>query len=309
MVPALITTFLWSTSVIAARRSVALLGENQANLARILVALMVLGFFAHLWGGGLSGAGFWFFFLSGIIGFGLGDIGIFYALPRIGSRLTLLMAQCLAAPIAGFLEWAWLGTTVTPFQLFAVAVILMGIVLALAPGELAVAHPKRFIAGLLFGLLAALGQGGGAVLSRKGYSLGAISEGLTGPDLAENLLLGVTTGYQRLLGGTLVILGFYLLSFVIRAWQSHPQPGAGEVGMSRKAAVVMLNAASGPILGIVCYQWALATTPTALVQPIVAMTPIVVIPMAWWWEGDRPRPRSVLGGLISVVGVVLLAFG
>lgn len=309
MLPALITTLLWSSSVIAARRSVALLGENQANLARILVALAVLGALAHGLGGGLAGAGLGFFILSGIVGFGLGDIGIFYALPRIGSRLTLLMAQCLAAPIAGLLEWLWLGTTVSLFQMGAILVILGGIVLALAPGEIEVANRRRFMAGLAFGLLAALGQGGGAVLSRKGYALGALSEAAPATGLTENLLLGATTGYQRLLGGTAVILIFYLLSLLIRSWRSYPQAGAEAVSRSHKARVVLLNAASGPIFGIIFYQWALATTPTALVQPIVAMTPMVVIPMAWWWEGDRPRARSVIGGLISVVGVIGLAFG
>lgn len=309
MLPALITTLLWSTSVIAARRSVTLLGENQANLARILVALVVLGAVAHGVGGGVGGAGFWFFILSGVVGFGLGDIGIFYALPRIGSRLTLLMAQCLAAPIAGLLEWLWLGTTVNWFQFGAILIILGGIVLALAPGEIEVANRKRFLAGLMFGLLAALGQGGGAVLSRKGYALGALGGSPPADGLSEHLLLGATTGYQRLLGGAAVIVVFYLLSLLIRSWRSYPQVGSEAVGWSSKVRVVLLNAASGPIFGIIFYQWALATTPTALVQPIVAMTPMVVIPMAWWWEGDRPRARSVIGGMISVAGVIGLAFG
>ena len=31
---------------------------------------------------------------------GLGDLALFAALPMIGSRLTILMAQCLAVPVA-----------------------------------------------------------------------------------------------------------------------------------------------------------------------------------------------------------------
>ncbi|MCD8483379.1 MAG: DMT family transporter [Verrucomicrobia bacterium] len=57
-----------------------------------------------------------------------------------------------------------------------------------------------------------------------------------------------------------------------------------------------------------CFQWALATTPSALVQPIVAMTPLVVIPFAYWFEGDKPSPRQLGGALISVLGVIALAF-
>lgn len=308
MWPALLTTLLWSSCVIAARRSVEQLGENQANLARIVVAVVALGLVAHAFGGGLGGAGLWFFILSGIVGFGLGDIGIFYALPRIGSRLTLLMAQCVAAPIAGFLEWYWMGTLISVYQVLAVVLILGGIVLALAPGAIRLADRRRFIVGLLFGLLAAFGQGAGAVLSRKGYALGGSGGDASVVSLLDSLMLGATTGYQRLLGGTLIVLGFYGLSFLIKSWRSYPQAGADEVSRMRKVGFVFLNAAAGPIFGIVFFQWALATTPSAVVQPIVAMTPIVVMPMAWYWEKDRPSARSVLGALISVMGVILLAF-
>ncbi len=36
------------------------------------------------------------FFVSGLIGFGLGDVALFTAYERIGSRLTILLNLCLA---------------------------------------------------------------------------------------------------------------------------------------------------------------------------------------------------------------------
>jgi drug/metabolite transporter (DMT)-like permease len=310
MIPALITTVLWSYCVIAAKRSVEQLGENLANLARILVAVVALGLIAHLLGKGLGGGGFIYFFLSGVIGFGLGDIGIFYALPRIGSRLTLLMAQCTAAPIAGLTEWAWMGTTIGPVQILAILVILSGIVIALAPKNIPARDMPTFIAGILFGLLAAFGQGFGAVLSRKAYQSANAAGSWTDPQgIPDSLWMGATTGYQRLIGGALVILAFFLLSLLIRSWRSAPRGDRGRDPVAAKARFVLLNAAAGPIFGIICFQWALATTPSAIVQPIVAMTPLVVMPMSWFLEGDRPNVRAVLGALTSVVGVVILAFG
>jgi len=44
-----------------------------------------------------------------------------------------------------------------------------------------------------------------------------------------------------------------------------------------------------------------------VVLPIVATTPIVVIPFAFLLEGDRPGPRSLWGGIIAVAGAVALA--
>lgn len=308
MGPAFLTTLLWSYCVIAARQSVNQLGENLANLLRLLVAVVVLGLVAHLWGMGWGGGGLFFFFMSGAVGFGFGDIGVFYALPRLGSRLTLLMAQCLAAPVAGVLEWWWLGTTLGVGQMIAVSIILVGIVVALAPKSIPAGSLPAFMAGIAFGVLAALGQGMGAVLSRKAYAAaGEAGNWASGQGVGESLLMGATTGYQRLLGGLLIVGLFFALSLVYRPWKTAARAPFGEDTRTAKARAVLLNAAAGPILGIICFQWALATTPSAIVQPIVAMTPLVVMPMSYFLEGDRPTRRGVIGALVSVVGVIVLA--
>ncbi|HKJ90381.1 MAG TPA: EamA family transporter, partial [Oceanipulchritudo sp.] len=234
---------------------------------------------------------------------------VFYALPRLGSRLTLLMAQCVAAPIAGIAEWIWMGTTISLLQVVAIGVVLIGITIALAPKKMPAASLPVFLAGIAFGFLAAFGQGLGAVLSRKAYALANSAGNWTGEQtVSESIWMGATTGYQRLIGGALVILAFYLLSFVVRSWRSLPRSGHAADPLSSKMRFVLLNAAAGPIFGVICFQWALATTPSAIVQPIIAMTPLAVMPMAWFLEGDRPGRRAITGSLVSVCGVILLAF-
>lgn len=308
MGPAFLTVLLWSYCVIAAKRSVDQLGENLANLVRLMVAVVALGSLAHLLGPGLGGGGLFFFFLSGAIGFGFGDIGVFYALPRLGSRLTLLMAQCLAAPVAGVAEWWWLGTALSGMQIAAVTIILVGIIIALAPKSIPAGTMKAFLAGIAFGVVAALGQGMGAVLSRKAYAEAALAGNWAGDQgVGESILMGATTGYQRLLGGLVIVAVFYLFSITYRPWKTYPRDPYKEDRLPAKAKYVLLNAASGPILGIICFQWALATTPSAIVQPIVAMTPLAVMPMSYFLEGDRPSARGILGALVSVLGVILLA--
>ena len=75
---------------------------------------------------------------------------------------------------------------------------------------------------------------------------------------------------------------------------------------SKAWVFVMATALSGPSLGVGCYQWALKMTPSGLVLPIVATTPLMIIPLSAWMEGDRPPFRSIMGGLLAVVGVILL---
>ena len=53
-----------------------------------------------------------------------------------------------------------------------------------------------------------------------------------------------------------------------------------------------------------CYQWALFTTPTSIVLPIVATTPLAVMPLTRIMEGERFTKRAVLGGLVAVAGVI-----
>lgn len=308
MLPALVATFLWSYCVIAARRSVEQLGENAANLARLVLALVVMGVIAYAFGLGHGGGGLWFFFLSGIIGFGLGDIGIFYALPRIGTRLTLLLAQCLAAPIAGLAEWFWMGTTISNGQFWAIVVILAGISVALVPKQLVRGTLPAFLVGVAFGVLAGVGQGLGAVLSRRAYLQAHLASNWTGEQgVLENIIMGSTAGYQRLLGGLATLLLFCLLTCFVRQWRTYPRPERARDPWPDKLKYVVLTAASGPIFGIMFFQWALATTPSVIVQPIVAMTPLLVMPLSYFLEGDRPPLRAIFGSCVSVAGVIALA--
>lgn len=71
---------------------------------------------------------------------------------------------------------------------------------------------------------------------------------------------------------------------------------------------VLLNALMGPTLGVAAYQWALATTHTGVVLSIVALSPVATIPMAYWISGDRPPCRSLLGGLLAVIGAMIMAY-
>jgi drug/metabolite transporter (DMT)-like permease len=36
----------------------------------------------------------------------------------------------------------------------------------------------------------------------------------------------------------------------------------------------------------------------------VATTPLVVVPLAYLFDGDRPGKRSLVGGVVAVAGVI-----
>jgi drug/metabolite transporter (DMT)-like permease len=302
MLASFLTAILFSVSVVCATRSAKLLGGTEANFWRLAAATLLLGIWAHCFGQGLSGDSFPLFLLSGVIGVGA-DVFLFQALPRLGSRLSLLIIQCFSALSAAAVEWAWMGTKLTAWQMAACATILAGVALALAPGKHLQAARPTVIAGIGFGLLAAFGNGLGAVLSRKAYAVAAA---------AHQNIDGATGAYQRLLGGLLVAAVCLLL--VRRREVAAQFTGASETklpGVERWRRAwpwVLVNAFAGQTLGVTCYQWALKTTPTGLVLAIVATAPLVVIPLAFVLEKEKIEARSIAGGLVAVAGVILLVF-
>jgi len=158
MIPSLLAMALFAASSVSARRSVGVFGPATANFLRQILAVMLLvGLVAGL-GSGFSGPALAWFLGSGIVGYGLGDAGVFLALPRLGSRLTSLMTQCLAAPIGALLEWGWRGQAPGGMQLAAGATILTGVALALVPRRGTSWAGPEWRSGIVFGLLAALGQ-------------------------------------------------------------------------------------------------------------------------------------------------------
>ena len=294
MLPALLTTLLWSTSVVCATRSTRYLGSAVANLTRLCLATVLLAAWAHGFGSGLNGAGVWWFVLSGFVGFGLADLALYEALPRVGSRLSLLLQQCLAAPIGALVEWIWFGTTLSVGQIVAGIAILTGVAMALAPQNHVHLDRTRLFRGTVFGILAAIGQGGGAVLSRKAFLVTA---------LAGQHIDGGTAAYQRILGGIGVALVYFLL---LQVRGRSRRDGHG-LEWRKAWPWVVFNVLGGPVLGVSCYQWALSSVPSGIVLSIVATAPLTVIPIAYRFEGDRPGGKSVIGGVIAVAGVIALA--
>ena len=105
MLAALLAALLFSISAICGYRSSRQIGGAEANFWRICTAMLCLGLWAHIFGGGLAGAAFPLFVVSGFFGIGLGDTGYFQALPRLGSRRAVLLVQCFIPLFAILIEW------------------------------------------------------------------------------------------------------------------------------------------------------------------------------------------------------------
>jgi drug/metabolite transporter (DMT)-like permease len=294
MLAAFLTTILFSLSAVSGRRLSTHVSASQANLARLILAAILLGAWSHLGGFGIQGAGFPMLFLSGCIGFGIGDLALFHAYPRIGARRTMVLVQCLAAPFGALIEWGWLGYVPTLLQAAFGVLILFGVGIALMPRKGEAQPTAGLTAGIVFGTVAALCQALGAVISRKAYQIAA-----DGGQEFHTVGDGVNAAYQRLLGGIAVSAIFFIYLKL-----AHKPDAFQKADWRRAWPWVIANGVAGPSLGVTCYQWALMSTPTSIVLPIVATTPLMVIPLAHFFEGEKVTRRAIVGGAIAVAGVI-----
>ena len=300
---ALLTTFLFALSAVSGQRTAIHLGGLWGNFWRLLLSSLILGAIILVaYRDSLAWPTFGWFFVSGLVGFGIGDVGLFLAYERIGSRLAILLNLCLAPVFATAIEWAWLGNALTLREIGAATIILVGVGLALRPDRDRVRSAElqgSFKFGIVAAIVAGFGQGAGAVISRKANEV----EAAIGVDVN-----GLSEAGQRVVAGLLVA---WIAALAWQRWR--PARVAPSIsGADRKGVMVfwlLMAAVTGPVIGVSCFQQALDSMGSGgLVLAVVSLTPIALMPLAWWIEKDRPTLLAVLGALVAVSGVILLNF-
>lgn len=302
MIPAFLTTIFFSLSAISGSRCARVFGGVEACFWRLAIAAVLLGSYIFLAGNAVPSVAASLFICSGIVGVGIGDMLFFQALPRIGSRMTVLIIQCLSIPVAASIEWLWMDTKLTTGQILSDILVIIGISMALFPLQHAQSDKRQKLYGILFALAAALGNGFGAVLSRRAYHFAA----------QNNLdISGPAAAFSRIFGG--VLIGAILLiiakrkSLIAIISENKPVLNADYAAKWRNTwPWVLTTSLAGQTLGVTCFQWALKHNPTGVVLPILATTPLVTIPMTRVIDGERFSIRVAIGAIIAVGGVVLL---
>jgi drug/metabolite transporter (DMT)-like permease len=288
---ALGTALCWTATAFCFQAAGRAIGSLTVNLLRLILALGLLSLLAWAMRGRPwpddAGAHAWVWLsISGLIGFTLGDLCLFRAFVLLGARRSTLVMS-LAPPMTAFAGWVALGEVLGLLQITAIALTVTGVILAVrersaaTPGaEHAPAEPGK---GVLLALGGAAGQAAGLVLSK--YGMG------TYPALPATQI--------RVMAG---IAGFAVVFTAVRWW-----PRLWDARRSpRGLAFTSIGALLGPVTGVTLSLYAVQHTATGVAASIMAVTPILVIPVAAIVYRERITARSVLGTMVAVVGVVLL---
>ncbi|GAB4226580.1 MAG: DMT family transporter [Elainellaceae cyanobacterium] len=223
-------------------------------------------------------------FLSGVIGIGIGDTAFFESLNCVGARRSLLL-EALAPPLTALLAALFLKEQLGVKTCFGIALTLAGVVWVVierTPDD--VESKFRPARGIGFGLLAAIAQASGSVLSRAA---------LVGSDISP-----LVSTLSRLLGGVFVLIPLLILQ--PQLWQ-----GLQALRSRRFLLVVTGTSFAGTYLAIWLLQTALKYTKAGIAQSLSATSPLFVIPLALW-AGERVSGRAILGAFIALIGIWLL---
>jgi drug/metabolite transporter (DMT)-like permease len=222
--------------------------------------------------------------LSGVVGIGLGDTAYFEALNCLGARRTLIL-ESLAPPLAALLALLFLQEHPANQAWYGIALTILGVtwvVVERVPDDVQPAlQPLR---GILFGLLAAMSQASGAVLSRAA--------------LAGTNISPLWSATVRITGGVLLLV---LWIMVQRRSLRELKP----LQSRQFLTTVVGTAFASTYLGIWLQQTSLKYAATGIAQSLTSTSPLFVLPIAFAM-GDRISLRSVVGVLIALCGIWLL---
>ena len=222
---------------------------------------------------------------SGLIGFVFGDTYYFRSLVILGPGRAALVTS--TAPIfTAILAWPLLGERPGPLILLGMALTLGGITWVIWEREQKVrAHVEgSMLVGVLAGVLAAVGQAGGYVLSKM-----ALRSNLD--PLSATVIRIVAAA-----------VGIWLLAAVER----DVRRTIGALRDRRGSAFMVGGAFFGPFLGVTLSLTALKYIEAGVAASITAIYPVLTLLLSSRFHGERLTLRTLAGALVAVAGVVVL---
>src|SRR5512139_453600 len=289
-IAALATAFFFSMTALiftSTGRSVGSQVTNRMRLLFALVYLIVLNLVLfHEPLPFSAGASRWFWLgLSGVIGLALGDAFLFQSYVSIGPRLGSLLLS-LAPVFGSIVAWMFFGETLTVQQITGIALTLAGIAWVVASHEESPDLPggnTRW--GVIFGILAALGQAVGLVFSKQGMS-GDFSPFQANAIrmLAAVLFVWIWAAIEGKAGSTVRSLN----------------------GKPRVTGLIALGAFVGPVLGVSSSLFAIQHAEIGVASTLMALTPVILLPISYFVFRERIGWQAVFRTVLAITGVAIL---
>ena len=292
---AILTAACWAITSTAFEHAGKKLGSLTLNIIRLWFALVFLMIYTTITRGLPlpSDANFemikWLT-ISGLIGLVLGDLFLFEAFTRIGARVSMLIYSSVP-PMSALIAFIVLGDTMTMTQIIGMFVTLLGIgIVILTRGDkedrkkVKLTHP---VAGVLLAF-------GGAFCQAVGYIVGklGVQSGVGNYDAFAATEIRVIAA----------IIGFSVVVTFKKGW--------GNVigAFKQKSAIISTTIGSvfGPFIGVSLSLLAINYTSPGVASTLTSITPILLLPIAVFYQKEKLIFKEVLGAVVAIGGVFMM---
>ena len=267
------------------------LGSAVVNRTRLLLAIVFIVTIHWLTRGNIlpvdAGQSNWYWLgLSGFIGLAMGDASLFQAFVMIGPRLSMLV-MALVPVMSTVLAWVFMDEFLDQTQLAGIALTVCGIAWVVAEKNKNGPEMKsgKYRIGLLFAFGGALGQSMGLITAKMG--------------LAE--------GFPALSGLAIRILAATIAVWAFTVIRGQVVPGFHKIVRHPRATrLLVVGAITGPIAGVWLSLIAVQHAPVGVASTLMALTPIFLLPIAYFIFQDKITNRTIAGTVLAFAGTTML---
>lgn len=285
---ALCTALCWSFGSVCFTISSRRIGHNVVNRLRLTIALLLLPLahlliYGRLFSADIGSYHLFWFGLSGLIGFVIGDRMLFKSFVLIGPRLGMLMMSTV--PIFGIvIAWIFFKENLGVKDITAIIITLTGISWVILQKKNSDHTKEHFTLGILLGIGAAFCQALGLILSKKGL---------------DNNFSALSGNILRVFFATISIWLFPLIK--------------GEIPLTFrkltdiKATLTLFGGAFlGPFLGVWCSLIAVQYAFVGIASTIMSLPPVLLIPLSYMVFKEKITLGAIFGTIVALTGVAMI---
>ncbi|MCX6137020.1 MAG: DMT family transporter [Ignavibacteriales bacterium] len=287
-ISALTTAVLWSGSSLAFADATKRVGSFYVNMTRLLFAAVLLSLTVVVFRLDvfLKTSQFSYLIVSGMFGLVFGDTFLFRAYRYNSARITMLLMSASPA-VAAVLAYFVLHERLSAWGILGIAVTLAGIFfVVLEQSGRSSVRMTISGAGLLYGFLAAIGQGAGLIFGKMAFNEGPIN--------------GFVAAAVRVVSATIILLPVAMMS------RHYKKPLEVFRNDRRALRATIVGSILGPFLGITASLLAVAYTDVGIAATLIATVPIIMLPLVRVIYKERLSSKAVIGAFIAVAGVAIL---
>lgn len=281
------TSFLWSISPYVFTKVVRRTGTFLLNTSRLLLTmvLMLLTILIFKLNFSSNYEQIIYLSLSGFIGLVLGDTYLFKSFKEIGPRITMIVMA--SNPIFGALiAFLLFGETISFVGILGMFVTILGIVLVVGENRTNNNPLKINVIGLVYALLASIGQAVGLVFTKMAYFEGEIHP--------------IYAAFVRIVSALffLVVLGIFTKRF---KWQH-----INKTFNLPTISMLILGSLIGPYFGVTLSFIAVTNAPVGIASTIMSLQPVIMLPISRYYFKEKIKTKALIGSIFAVLGLVLL---